>query len=67
MLAPRLRLASQNSGIKTALGLAIANSIVLLVLGVVFVCLDRSGGRILLLLGAISLGTTFFVAAKRCG
>jgi hypothetical protein len=66
MFAPRLRLASNNSGVKTALGLAIANSTVLLVLGVVFVCLGRSGGRILLLIGAISLGTTFVVAVKRC-
>jgi hypothetical protein len=55
------RWASQDSGIRTALGLAIACSTVLVVLGVVFAILGRSAGLILLILGSVSLGTALLV------
>jgi hypothetical protein len=57
----RFRWASKDSGIKTAVGLAIACSAVLLVLGIVFASMGRSGGVLLLILGSLSLGTIPFV------
>jgi hypothetical protein len=63
-MPPRSRWASQDSGIRTALGLAIAGSIVLIVLGIVFASLDRSAGLILLILGAVSLATALVVTFK---
>jgi hypothetical protein len=64
-MATRLRWVSQDSGIKTALCLAIAGSAVLLVLGIVFAILGRSAGVVLLILGAASLGTALFVSFER--
>jgi hypothetical protein len=64
-MATRFRWASQDSGIKTALGLGMACSTVLLVLGVVFASLGRSGGLILLILGSVSLGTMVFIGFER--
>jgi hypothetical protein len=55
------RWASQDSGIRTALGLAIACSIVLVLLGVVFAILGRSAGPILLIVGSVSLAMALFV------
>jgi hypothetical protein len=64
-VAPRFRWASQDSGIKTAVGLAISCSAVLLVLGIVFASLGRSGGVVLLILGSVSLGTILFIGVDR--
>jgi hypothetical protein len=64
-MATRFKWASEDVGIKTALILAIACSSVLLVLGVVFASLGRSGGVLLLILGSVSLGTMLFVGLDR--
>lgn len=64
-MSPRFRWASQDSGIKTAVGLAISCSAVLLVLGIVFASLGRSGGVVLLILGSVSLGAILFIGVDR--